>query len=153
MESLSLHKEYFDEPIVRAKADKIHFPDICPICGEPAKEISLIAVTFGTRQSYYGHLSRLSRMRFGSPINDKEARFFRVPVCTEHYVSEEEDNWGQKAFCVLFDVLGIIMVILALIVTNRDIQTGRPVASWVYAILVAFIIMIMTTRFALLLLI
>jgi hypothetical protein len=147
MQSLNLYKEYFEEPIVKAKTDRIRFPTICPICGSPADETSVISVTYGRSQRYIGPYARVARMGLGSRSKGKETRFFRVPVCADHYVSEDEDNWGHKVFCVVFDFIGIIMVIFALIITNQDLQQGRPVASWALITFVAFVFMILTTRF------
>jgi hypothetical protein len=143
---LTTHKQYFDEPIVKAKTERIIFPNICPVCGEPATETSIITATHGKRDRYYGPPPRASYMGLGAGVKGKATRFFRVPVCADHYISEDDDNWGHKSFCIVFDVIGIVLVIFALIVTNHDLQSGRPVASWVYMILVIFVIMIASTR-------
>jgi hypothetical protein len=144
---LNSRKEYFEEPIVRAKADKIHFPNICPVCCEPATEMSIMAATYGNRERYYEPPTRVSYMRLGAGAKGKETKFFRVPVCANHYISEDEDHGGHKAYCITFDVIGIALVFFALIMASHDFRLGRPIPSWVSMILIIFVIMLAMTRF------
>jgi hypothetical protein len=144
---LSPYKEYFDEPIVRTKAEKINFPKICPVCGAPATEISIMSATYGSRKRDYRPPSRFSHIGLGSAAKGKETRFFRVPVCEDHYVSEDEDLGGQKAYCIVFDVIGFALVFFALVMTSHDLRLGRPIASWVYTVVVIFVLMLVITRF------
>jgi hypothetical protein len=144
---LSPQKEYFDEPIVRAKADKINFPNICPVCCTPATDISIMATTHRSREQYYGPPARVAYMGLGSAAKGKETRFFRVPVCEDHYISEDEGHGGHKAYCIIFDVIGVAVVFFALIMTSHDLRLGRPIASWVYTMLIIFVLMLAMTRF------
>jgi hypothetical protein len=86
-------------------------------------------------------------MGLGSSAKGKETRFFRVPVCDYHYISEDEDHGSHKAYCIIFDVIGVALVFVALIMTSHDLRLGRPVASWVYMVFVIFVLMLAMTRF------
>ena len=105
-----------------------------------------MAATHGNRERYYGPPAGAYR-GVGAGVKGKETRFFRVPVCADHYISEDEDHGGHKAYCIIFDVIGVALVFFAFIMASHDFRLGRPIPSWVYMILIIFVIMLAITRF------
>jgi hypothetical protein len=129
---MSPERIVFKEPIVRAETQRMRFPDICPVCGDPAEDLMPIIIipnqykslrpSLDYGSSYYG------RKLGSSPTSVK--KIFQIPVCATHHYTDE--GAGQyKSYCIVFDGLALVYLILSLLTFGNQFWSGNSPSLWV----------------------
>ncbi|MHA2071007.1 MAG: hypothetical protein ACW985_04415 [Candidatus Thorarchaeota archaeon] len=105
---MSPQRVVFDEPIVRAETQKMKFPEICPVCGDPAEDLMPITITPGQYKSLRPSMDYTSRYygRRQSGALPLVKKTLLIPVCANHHYTDEGAE-KSKVYCIVFDGLGL----------------------------------------------
>jgi hypothetical protein len=127
-------KKVFDEPIIRAKINKIRFPNSCPVCGAPATHTTSISTRPQTNRWLRpewdpGFYSR-DRKRLGLTMAEKKN--FRVHVC-DHHNASDEGNYRMRAISSFLLTVVASLSIFVIMFTGADYWAGRGISPWVYS--------------------
>jgi hypothetical protein len=129
---MSPERVVFKEPIVRAETQRLRFPDICPVCGDPAEDLMPITIIPNQYKSLRPSLdygpSYYVRKLDSSPTPVK--KIFQIPVCAIHHYTDE--GAGQyKSYCIVFDGLALVYLILSLLTFGNQFWSGNSPSPWV----------------------
>jgi lipid-A-disaccharide synthase-like uncharacterized protein len=142
---MSPERVVFDEPIVRAETQKLKFPKICPICGDPAKDImpiTLIPNQYKSLRPSMDYMSMYySRRQSGARTPVKKT--LQIPVCENHHHTDE-DAGRNRSYCIVFDGLALAYLILAWMAFGNDFWSRGRLSPWMFfaaAIFGAFLVL------------
>ncbi|MHA2351591.1 MAG: hypothetical protein ACXABX_00550, partial [Candidatus Thorarchaeota archaeon] len=72
---------HFDEPIVRAKVNRIRFPKTCPVCGAPASKTTRISTSPARKVWLRPYFDPRYNLRGKNQMTNAETKSFLVDVC------------------------------------------------------------------------
>ncbi len=124
-------KHVFDEPVVRVKTDSVRFPNVCPVCGVRATKISRIVFTHRKEwllRSWDPLYSRRGLRLRG--LANPEMTSFRVPVCEDHYLTDESEC-RYRLLCTICDGLLIAVILFAAMSFFNALWAGHSPSVWV----------------------
>ena len=132
--SLAGNKKIFDEPIVRAKINRIRFPRTCPVCGEPATNFTTLSTSprkKGFLRPHWdpGFYAR-DRKRLGLTMAEKKV--FQIQVCENHHATDDGEYRFRAITSFLLTVVASISIFVIMF-AGADFWAGRGIPSWVYA--------------------
>lgn len=144
--SLTPRKVVFEEPVVRVPLDKVRFPKVCPICTDRAVEHVRISVVPDKQTALTPSSDALYTRRYQRPrgYTPPRAKYFMVPVCNEHHYTDEGD-YRYKSYCLVFDGIGLTMLIFALMMSGDLLWRGQVPGNWLFIIVSIFIVFIALT--------
>jgi hypothetical protein len=126
-----VNKKVFKEPIIRAKINKIRFPNCCPVCGAPATSTTWISTAPRKKRLLRPHwdpaYSPTSRRVHG--ISAPHLKSFPVPVCEGHHVSDD----GVIRFRSIAALILVIVAsssIFVIMFAGSDYWYHRGLSSW-----------------------
>ncbi len=132
---MSARRELLKEPLVKAEVERIHFPQLCPVCGAPASSTNRVTVALDLnhplRPSWeYGY----SVQRLFAKWTQNTLRTLFVPVCEKHeYVGQ--DYCRLRVACILSDALAVTAACLAGLILGDSVWRGEPLPEWLPGIL------------------
>jgi hypothetical protein len=130
---LTPRKKVFKEPIVRVKAAGIHFPKVCPVCGNPARAKTRMTTIPNKktwlRPSWDPAFTPSARRRFG--ISAPPSSTFLIPVCEEHVI-EDESDCRYRTLCMICNGIVIAIAVFSLMSVGSDLWLGRGFSVWGY---------------------
>ncbi|MFW9810283.1 MAG: hypothetical protein ACFFE6_12975 [Candidatus Thorarchaeota archaeon] len=128
-------RQFFDDPIVRAKVNRVRFPKTCPVCGAPAKKHARISTTPRRKVWLRPHWDPQFDWKSKSRLENAEIKSFLVDVCEDHEMSDDAEFRLRGLSLFLASVISGISV-FALMFAGSDYWAGRPVSPWVYSYVV-----------------
>jgi hypothetical protein len=137
MQTLTVTKRrlHFEEPIVRAKVNRIRFPNTCPVCGAPASKAARISATPRRKVWIRPYFDPRSYPWGKSQATDNEGKSFLVGVCDDHSVSDNAELRARGLSSIVASIVAGISI-FALIYAGADYWVGRPVSPWVFSYLI-----------------
>lgn len=137
MQTLTVTKRrlHFEEPIVRAKINRIRFPKNCPVCGAPASNMARISTTPRRKAWIRPYFDPRSYPWGKNQMTDKEGKSFLVGVCEDHSVSDNAELRVRGLSSIIASIMAGISI-FALIYAGADYWAGRPVSPWVFSYLI-----------------
>jgi hypothetical protein len=130
---MSPQRVVFDEPIVRAEAQKMKFPDICPVCGDPAEDIMPITIIpnqYKSLRPSMDYMSTYYSRGQGNSVTPVK-KTFHIPVCENHHYTDE--GAGQyRSYCIVFDGLALAYLILASLAFGNQFWSRGTLSPWVF---------------------
>ena len=128
---MSPQRIVFDEPIVRAETEKLKFPRICPVCGDPAEDIMPLTVIPNQYKSLRPSMDYVPSF-YGrgqnNPIIPVKKTLY-IPVCEYHHYTDE--GAGQyRSYCIVFDGLALVYLILALLTFGNQFWSAGRLNPW-----------------------
>ncbi len=143
------YKEEFNPPIVKVPAEKVHFPDICPVCtSEATNRIRVLA--YPNKEQYLrpgwnpGHTPS-ARRRLDIPTPD--SRTFLVPVCSDHYHIGNID-WRLKIMCVLGNGISFSLLFFAWLNLANALMMESRIQFWIFGAGIFFAVTILAIPLA-----
>jgi len=127
----------FSDPIIRISADRIRFPDLCPVCCRKAAAHSIVAAQPGSQ--WQGARDAYWSRRASGPSHGI-IRTFSVPVCNSHFISDDSE-WRGRSLCMLMNGIMVAVLLFATFVAGGSYWQGRGVPSWYAYLLTLFMIM------------
>ena len=126
------NKKVFNEPIVRAKINRIRFPKYCPVCGEPATTTTAISTRPQSKrwlrpQWDPGFLAS-DRKRLGLTLAEKKS--FLVQVCENHHASDDGEARMRGITSFILTVVASVSIFVFMF-AGADIWAGHGIRLWV----------------------
>jgi hypothetical protein len=146
---MSPYKEEFDPPIVKVPAERVNFPDICPVCTSEATE-RVRVVAYPDKRGYLrpgwnpGHTPS-ARRRLDLPT--PESRTFLVPVCEDHYYTGDVD-WRLKTICVLANGISFSLLFFAWLNFANALTNESGIQWWIFGAGIFFAVTILAIPLA-----
>ena len=141
---LTENRKVFNEPIVRAKINRLRFPKLCPVCGELTTTITCITTGPQTkrwlRPQWDPAFMPGSSKRLGLTLPEKKN--FLVQVCDKHQVTDDGE-WRMRVISAIVVTIIASISIFVLMFAGSDIWVGLGIRPWVqgyFLILTASII-------------
>lgn len=129
---MTKNKKVFDEPIIRAKINRIRFPQTCPVCGAPATYTTAITTQPQGNRWLRPHWNPAfyssERKRLGLTMPEKKS--FLIQVCENHHASDEGEL-RMRAITSFLVTLVASVSIFVLMFAGADYWMGRGVSGWV----------------------
>jgi hypothetical protein len=126
---------HFEEPIVRAKVNRIRFPNTCPVCGAPASKAACISATPKRKIWIRPYFDPRSYPWGKNQATNNEGKSFLVGVCDDHSVSDNAELRVRGLSSIVASIVAGISI-FALIYAGADYWVGRPVSPWVFSYLI-----------------
>ena len=127
------NKKVFEEPIIRAKINRIRFPKTCPVCGEPATTFTAISTRPQSKRWLRpcwdpGFYAR-DRKRLGLTLAEKKS--FLVQVCENHHATDDAEMRMRSITSIILTIVASASIFVFMF-AGADIWAGRGISSWVY---------------------
>jgi hypothetical protein len=121
-----------EELLVRLDSTSIEFPELCPICGDPAtrRGILLTSLRVGSNSSYSPRFWGM-RKRKEPPTHIR--RGLDIPICEKHYLSDLAKKKARVPAVFFGGVFLLILLFLAVNIAFR-VMDGVFVEYYWYAI-------------------
>lgn len=129
-----MRTHYFEEPVIRIGIDKARFPNVCPVCGEPAHRMSKIYIS----PHGFRHPRNLGRNAVPR-LFASGTKALLIYVCDEHYESDDGRERG-KILCTLANAILISLLLFEIMWTGGDIAYGRPLSPYLVLVLSLFVL-------------
>ena len=107
------------------------FPEICPVCGDPAEDIMPIIIIPSQYKSLRPSLDYMYPS-YGRRQNDALShvkKTLQVPVCANHHYTDEGAE-RTKSYCIVFDGLALVYLILAMLAFGNEFWTRGSLSPW-----------------------
>ena len=128
------NKKVFDEPIVRAKINRVRFPNTCPVCGKPATNSASISTRPQNKRWLRPHWNPAfyarDRKRLGLTLDEKKV--FLIQVCEHHHATDDAEYRFRAITSFLLTVVASISIFVFMF-GGADFWAGRGIPNWVYA--------------------
>jgi len=138
------NKKVFDEPIIRAKINRIRFPKYCPVCGAPATTTTAITTRpqnkTWLRPQWDPAFYARERKRLGLTLAEKKS--FLVQVCEDHHASDAGEIRMRSITSFLLTIVASSSIFVIMF-AGADIWAGRGLSPWIqgyFLVLVASIL-------------
>ncbi len=126
------NRKVFNEPIVRAKINRLRFPMLCPVCGEPATTTTCITTSPKIKRWLRPHwdpaFSASSRKHLGLTLPEKKN--FLIQVCDKHQVADDGE-WKLRSISLFFATIVASISVFVLMFAGSDIWAGYGIRPWV----------------------
>ena len=127
-------KKVFEEPIIRAKINRIRFPNTCPVCGAPATTTTSISTRPQNkrwlRPNWDPGFYARDRKRLGLTMAEKKS--FLVHVCEHHHASDDAEYRMRTITSILLSIVASSSVFVIMF-AGADFWAGRGISPWVYS--------------------
>ena len=128
------NKKVFDEPIIRAKINRIRFPKTCPVCGAPATNTTSISTRPQTKRWLRPHWDpgfyARDRKRLGLTLSEKKS--FLIQVCDCHHATDDAEMRMRAITSFILTVIASASFFVIMF-AGADFWAGRGISSWLYA--------------------
>jgi len=136
-------RKFFNNPIIRAKINRIRFPKSCPVCGRPATTTTWITTTpqkkRWLRPDWNPGFSPTRRNRFG--LSPPEKKNFLIGVCDDHQISDDGVR-KLRGLSIFFVTIVASTSIFVLMFAGSEFWAGNGIQLWVEEYFVVLIISI-----------
>ncbi|TFH02585.1 MAG: hypothetical protein E4H14_17515 [Candidatus Thorarchaeota archaeon] len=126
------NKKVFDEPVIRAKINKIRFPKYCPVCGEPATNTTAISTRPQQKSWLRPHWDPAfyarDRQRLGLTFAEKKS--FLIQVCENHHASDDAELRMRSITALLLTIVASVSIFVIMF-AGADVWAGRGISPWV----------------------
>jgi len=130
---LAGNKKVFDEPIIRAKINRIRFPKTCPVCGAPATATTTVSTRPQQKRWLRPHWApgfyARDRKRLGLTMAEKKS--FLIQVCENHHATDDAELRMRAITTFLLTIVASVSIFVIMF-AGSDIWAGRGIAPWVY---------------------
>jgi hypothetical protein len=130
--TITKRRQYFDEPIVRAKVSRIRFPKTCPVCGAPTSKITRISSNPGKKVWLRPGWDPRFNPWGKHQMTNAESKSFLIEVCEDHSVSDNAEVRARGLSSLVASIVAAISI-FAIFYAGADYWAGRPVSPWVYS--------------------
>ncbi|MGY5858388.1 MAG: hypothetical protein RTU63_03390 [Candidatus Thorarchaeota archaeon] len=128
------NKKVFNEPIVRAKINRVRFPKICPVCGAPATNTTSLSTRPQNKRWLRPHWDpgfyALDRKRLGLTLAEKKS--FLIQVCENHHATDDAELRMRGITSFILTIVASASI-FAIMFAGSDYWAGRGISPWVYA--------------------
>lgn len=143
---MSPQRVVFDQPIVRVEIGKLKFPQICPMCCNPAADVMPLTVIPNQYKSLRPSLE-VPYVPYARGQGDgftQTKKTFYVPVCEEHHYTDEGAG-TYRSYCVVFDGIALAFLVLALLAFGDQMWRGVGISPWIFFAVAIFILFLSVT--------
>ena len=138
------NKKFFEEPIIRAKINRIRFPKYCPVCGAPATTTTALSTSPQNnrwlRPSWDPGFYARDRKRLGLTLAEKKS--FLIQVCDEHHITDEGELRMRTITSILLTIVASSSIFVIMF-AGADFWAGRGISPWVQSYFLVLIVSIL----------
>ncbi|MHA1903576.1 MAG: hypothetical protein ACXADL_06110 [Candidatus Thorarchaeota archaeon] len=135
---MSPRRVFFKEPIVKVGIEGARFPQICPICEDPASRSAKIHASPKKLEN-----PRLAQSKWPR-LSSSGTKVILLYVCDEHYQSDEGRE-NSKIVCMMGNAVVVSLLLFGFMIAGSDLWAGRAINPIFFGLVFSFIIVLIVT--------